>query len=517
MSESLSYSLQKVARGSVIAMAGILLGLFSQFIAWLIVARYGLEAGYGVFSLAMALLTFAMMLASLGLQLGSTRYIAYFTARNDHDKVRRIISVTLKLPTAISIIISIALFFSAEAIALQIFHIPDLAQPLKLFAIGVPFFTLINIIAAIFRGFGRVEPHAFFQFILLNVLFLLFLLIIVLLELPFVIVFYGYLASLILTFVALLLYTFKKLPQAVLFTSSGVDISIVKGLLLFSLPLMGATFINTLLFYIDTLLLGFFRLPETVGLLNAAYPLVLFIFIPLHALSLIYMPVTAGLYSQNLMAELRQNYTVLTKWLVSVTLPIFLVLCLFPESVLNLVFGPAYVSAALALRILSLGFIFSNLIGLSGVTLVAMGESRFIAWSLLSATLLNVLVSIVLIPALGLTGAAIAFSVSWILLHSLYSVRLYLLYRAQPFSKNLLKPLIVSIVLAFLFQFLLGCFLTVTWWMLPLLFILYYAMYGTITMLTRSFDDEDIALLLQIEKGSGISVAPIKKLVRRFL
>lgn len=493
-----------------------MLGLFLQFMARLIIARYGLETSYGVFSLAMALLTFAMMLASLGLQLGSTRYIAYFMARNDNEKVRRIISATLKLPTAISIIITIALFFSAEAIALQLFHIPDLVQPLKLFAIGVPFFTLISIIVAIFRGFGRVGPHAFFQFVLLNVLLLLSLLIIVLLELPFVIVFYSYLASLILTFVALLLYTFKKLPQLVPLMSSGVDISIVKELLLFSLPLMGALFINTLLFYLDTLLLGFFKLPETVGLLNAAYPLALVIFIPLHALSLIYIPVTAGLYSQNLMAELRRNYTVLTKWLVSATLPIFLVLCLFPELVLNLVFGPAYVPAALALRILSLGFIFSNLIGLSGVTLVAIGESRFIAWSLLSATLLNVLVSIALIPAVGLAGAAIAFSMSWVLLHSLYSVKLFLLRRAQPFSKNLLKPLIASVALALLFYFIFGRFIFVTWWMLPLLFILYYALYGIATVLSRSFDREDIVMLLEVEKRSGINAEPIKKILRRF-
>ena len=517
MYEPLSDSLKKITHGAGIAVVGIFLGLLLGFIARLIIARYALEANYGIFSLALVVLNFSMILASLGLHLGATRYIAYFRGREEAARVRGTISASLQLATAASIIIGIAIFFSAEAIALNIFHASDLALPLRIFAIGIPFFTLINILAAIFLGFDNVEPQTYFQSILLNILFLLSLLAVILLDLPIIAVFYTYLAALVLTFIALALYTVRKLPQLIMLTASEVDVSVRKELLIFSLPLLGTAMFTMILFSMDTLMLGYFKVPEVVGLYNAAYPLAQFISQPLAAMLLIYTPVATGLYSQNLMAELRRNYTILTKWVVSLTLPIFLVLCLFPEAVLNLLFGSAYIAAAPALRILSLGSIIHNLFGHSASTLLAWGKSRFIMWSVLAGAIINVALNIVLIPPLSIVGAAIASAVSLILVDIILTIKVYSLCRAQPLSKNLLKPVIASIILAFLFRFTIGSFVNVTLWMLPLLFILYYAIYGIAVVLTRSFDHEDVALLLEIEKRSGINAEPIKRILRRFV
>ncbi|MDH5695327.1 MAG: flippase [Dehalococcoidia bacterium] len=517
MFEPLSDSLKKIAHGTGIAMVGMFLGLLFGFIARLIIARYGLEANYGIFSLALVVLTFATMLACLGLQEGATRYIAFFRGKEEATRVRGTISASLQLATVASIILCIAILFSAEAIARNIFHAPDLAPALRIFAIGIPFFALINILSAIFRGFDRVEPQAYFQSILLNILFLLFLSAVILLDLPFITVFYAYLATLVLTFIALVLYTVRKLPQPITFTTGKVDTSVRKELLFFSLPLLGTAMFTMIIFWMDTLMLGYFKVPEVVGLYNAACPLAQFISHPSAAMLLIYTPVATGLYSQNLMAELRRNYTILTKWVASLTLPIFLVLCLFPEAVLNLLFGSAYITAAPALRILSLAFIIHNLFGPRGATLIALGYPRFVMWSVLAAAIINVALNIVLIPPLGIVGAAIASAVSIILVDIILTARVYSLCRAQPLSKNLFKPLIASVVLAFLFQFIIGSFLTITLWMLPLLFILYYVIYGIATVLTRSFDREDIALLLEIEKRSGINAGPIKRILSRFV
>lgn len=517
MFEPLSDSMKKIARGTGIALVGMLLGLLLQFVARLIIARYALEANYGIFSLALVVLTFATMLACLGLHLGATRYIAYFRGKGEVAGVRATISASLQLATVASIIIYVAIFFSAEAIALNIFHAPDFAPALRLFAIGIPFFTLIYILVGIFRGFDRVEPQVYFFYIMVNGLFLISLAVIIFAHLHFVTVFYAYLAAIVLTLIALAVYTAKKLPQQITLADSKVDTSVRKELLLFSLPLLGSAMFAMIMVWMDTLMLGYFKTPEVVGLYSAAYPLAWFIQQPLAALGLIYTPIATGLYSQNLMAELRRNYAILTKWLSFLTLPIFLVLCFFPEAVLNLFFGSAYIAAAPALRILSLGLIVNNLLGPNGATLVALGKSRFLMWSSLAAATVNIILNIVLIPPLGIVGAATASAVSLILFNIIVTIKVYSLCRAQPLSKNLLKPLIASVVLTFLFQLIIGNFLTVTWWMLPLLFILYYAIYGIATVLTRSFDREDIALLLEMERRGGINATPIKKILRRFV
>jgi asparagine N-glycosylation enzyme membrane subunit Stt3 len=114
-------------------------------------------------------------------------------------------------------------------------------------------------------------------------------------------------------------------------------------------------------------------------------------------------------------------------------------------------------------------------------------------------------------------GAAIALTVSLTLSSAIVSIRLYKLCRAQPLSLNLIKPVVASVVLALLFRFVAGESCATSWWMVLLLFALYYVMYGLIVLLTRSFDREDIALLLDIEKRSGINAGPIKKVLARFV
>jgi O-antigen/teichoic acid export membrane protein len=515
--EPLGDSLKKITRGAGIAMVGMVIGLLLQFITRPIIARYGLETNYGIFSLALAILSMFTMLACLGLNHGATRYIAYFRAREEATKVRGTISASLQLSSAASFVIGIILFFCAERISINIFHTPDLVLALRIFAIGIPFFTLINILTSIFRGFDEVKPQVYFYYILLNSLFLLLLLAVILSGLPFVAAFYAYLAALVLTFIATITYTTKKLPQRLTFVDGKTATSVRKELLNFSLPLLLSTMLVMIMMWTDTLMLGSLKTPEAVGLYNAAYPLAQFISMPMNALVLIYSPVVSGLYSLNLLAELRHVYATLTKWLTFITLPVFLILCLFPEAVLNLIFGPAYSAAAPALRILSFGFMVNNLAGPNTATLIAMGKTRFIMWASLTAATVNVLLNITLIPPLGIIGAAIASAVSLILVNIIVTAKVHSLCQAQPLSKNLLKPVITSVVLALLFRVTIGSFLTVTLWMLPLLFILYYAIYAIAIVFTRSFDKSDIALLLEIERRSGLNTTPIKKILSRFV
>jgi O-antigen/teichoic acid export membrane protein len=491
-------------------------GLLLQFFVRLVVARYGLQANYGVFSLALVIMNFCAMLACLGLHEGATRYIAYYRGKGEAVKIRGTVSFSLRLTAGASILIGLLLFLTAPLLAINVFHAVELELALRIFAVGLPFFAILNVLVAIFRGFDRTEPQAYFQYIVLNGFFLLLLLAVVALGMSFVAVFYAYLVALILTFVALLAFALKQRPQPLSFDdvmSSGG----VKGeLLSFSAPLLGTALLSVAILSMDTLMLGYFKAPEVVGLYNAAYPLAFLISIPLHAAMLIYTPVATGLCSQHAFAELRRSFTVLNKWVASLTLPIFLVLCLFPEAVLGVLFGPEYMTAAPALRILSIGFMLNNIIGPNQSTLLAYGESRFIMWTVLLTAAINVTLDILLIPKLSIIGAAIASAVSLVLTKIILCVRTYQISGTQPLSTNLAKPVVAAAVLAVLFKVTVGNLFTVTLWMLPLLFILYFAIYVLAVIFTRSFDQEDIALLLDVEKMSGVDAGLIKKVLRRF-
>jgi O-antigen/teichoic acid export membrane protein len=514
---SLNDSLVKITKGAGIALVGYLAALLLGFIGRPMVARYGTEADYGVFSLALAILNICAVIATLGLQQGATRSIAYARGGNDSERVQKLIPASVQFGLIAGISLGIIVFLTSDILAVKIFHDIALGFPLKIFALGIPFFTLLNVFVSIFRGFDDIKPTVYFQEILRNLLFPLLLLPVIFLDLPFTGVFYALLASLVISCVALIAYTVKRLPFAIGFRTRLSASPVARELLLFSLPLLGVAMLQLVIHWTDTLMLGGLKSSADVGLYNAAHPLAQFISAPLAAMLLIYMPVASGLYAQGSMPEMRRNFSILTKWLCSITLPLFLILFMFPDTILGFLFGASYAPAATALRILSIGFIINNFLGPNGATLIAMGEARFIMWATLATAVLNVGLNVVLIPPFGIEGAAIASVAAITSINLIRCRKLYSLTRAQPLSKNLLKPTLSSLALVFLFQFIFGKLVTVAWWMLPLLFILYYGIYGLAILLTKSFDKEDISMLLALEKRAGVNLSFIKRILRRFL
>lgn len=515
MSQVINQSLQKIAKGTAIVFLSTIMGMLFAFGGRVFVARFFSHSEYGIYSLALIILNFAAVISAVGLEHGATRQIAYYRGKAEAAKVQAIISSALQIVLIASILLSLMLFFTSGLVSVQIFHEPGLALPLRILSIAVPFFVFITVLASIFRGFDDVKPKAYFQDILRNGLFPLLLLPVVLLSLSFSAGIYAFSASIILTSIAFAVYTLKKAPFTVkIYPAIN---SIGKELLLFSLPLLGVAMLSIVMNWADTLVLGYFKTSEVVGLYSGAVPLAHLILIALASMGFIYVPIASQLYSQNLVSELKRTYQVVTKWIFSVSLPLFLLLFLFPETVLSFFFGTGYAEAGWALRILSLGLVCHTFLGTNGMTLLVMGKTRLLMWANLLAAGLNVTLNIILIPRWGITGAATASLVSYLALNAFYSVTLYQLSRIHPFTKSYLKPVVTCGGIIAGIYVLTRSLLVVSYWMLPLIFILFVVVYGLSLLLTKSFDNEDLTLLLSIEKRTGIDMEPVKKVFRKFL
>lgn len=516
MVESGNESLKKIAKGTLAASFGMFVGLGLTFLSRIIVARYVTESEYGLFSLALITLNILALISTLGLQQGATRYIAYFRGNNEQGKVYNTIISSVQFVLTASIPLSLLVFFASGPIATNLFHSPELIFPLRMFALGVPLLALIRVAASIYRGFDRMDVKVYFDDLARNILFLVLLAIVIVCGLSFRGIIYAYPLSLAITLIALVMFVIRKTSgHSKLKQEDSAPVR--RELLFFCLPLLGANTLQMIRSYSDIIFLGYFKTPLLVGVYSAAYPLAEFIWAIQVATSLIYIPITSGLYAKGLIAELRRNYTLLTKWISAVSLPLFLVLVLFPETVLNFIFGAGYTPAADALRILGLGFFIANLLGLNGPTLTIIGRPRLLMWASLTSAGVSIALNITLIPPLGLVGAAIASAISTVVFSVICSVELYRLTKAQPLSKNMLKPIAVSIALVAVIYFVATSVFNITFWMLPILFIVFYLAYALAILLTRSFDQEDIAMLLEIEKMLGIDATAAKKIIRRFL
>jgi O-antigen/teichoic acid export membrane protein len=464
--------------------------------------------------LALVLLNIFVIVSAMGVQEGSTRYIAHFRAKGDRSKVKGVIVSSIQITLVSSVFIAILLFLASNFIS-NFFHTNELSTPLKIFSICIPFATLTGTFLSLFRGFDRVDAKVYFADILGNLFFLLSLAIVFLFGLSFLGVIYANLAAIILTFIVVVIYAVKELPIK---GTETVNIPIVrKELLLFSVPLLTTVMLGMILAWTDTLMLGYFKTPIDVALYNGAIPIAKLIGVPLASMLFLYTPITSQLYSQNLMPEIKRNYAILTKWIFTATLPAFLIIFLFPDTVLEFFFGSNYVQASVALKIVVFGFFIHTFFGPNGATLIAMGKVRVLMWAALFSAILNVVLNLSLIPPFGIIGAATSSAIALCAVNILMAAKLFRLFGVHSFTKTLLKPGITSIAIIFMFYLLSKDLLTVTFWMLPLLFILFNAIYGLSLLLTKSLDNEDVMIFLAIEKKMGINLKRIKKILKKFM
>jgi O-antigen/teichoic acid export membrane protein len=517
MSEVLDRSLQTIVKGAGLVLTGTAIGMLLMFVSRIILVRYLTQTEYGLYSLGYVLFEVFLVVSTLGLETGLARQIGFHRGKGDTEKAASLVLSGLQIGAVFGTLCALALFLASDAISSDLFHTPELSRPVKVFAVAVPFFLLTHVLTSVFRGFDRAQPAVYFRDILRNVLFCLFLGVVVAFNLSFTAAVWGFVASVIVALVAFATYAIKKAPVSLKRRSVPTGLA-RKELLLFSLPLFAVVLLQRIATWTDTLMIGGFMTPDDVGLYNAALPLAHLLPLLLDAPAFLFLPLMSQLYARGQNEEIRRSYTVVTKWIFAASLPVFLVFALFPEAALNILFGSRYIPAAPALQILSLGFFTHNILGLNGVTLMAAGKTRFLGWSALAAVILNVALNVVLIPPLGIKGAAIATASSLALRNVLISVKLYSSMRVHPFTSNYLKPAIASTaIVAVIYVLARDWAASAQLWLLPLLFVLFLGAYALAVLLTRSFDREDIMMLLAIEDRSGIRLTALRRILRRFV
>lgn len=514
MSEIVNESLQKIAKGTTIVFIGTIISLLIGFVGMVVLIRFTTQSEYGIYSLAFTILSIFVVISTLGLGEGSTRYIAYFRGKGEEGNVRGVISSSIKVVLVASVALAMTSFLVSDFISINIFHIPELSTPLKIFSIAIPFSVLLSVFIAIFRGFDRVDAKVYFQDILRPVLFLLFLIGVVLFNLPFLGVFYAYILSIVITCVVFMMYMVRKSTLSI--KKNSVGNQMIKKLLFFSVPLLAVSILLMVMSWTDTLMLGYFKTPDVVGLYNTALPLAHLLSTVIASVGFLYIPIISQLYGKNQMEELGRSYTISTKWCFMGTLPIFFIFFLFPDVVLNLLFGSRYIGAAIVLQVLSLGFIFNSYFGLNYHTLITTGKSNFLMQCFLFSGAMNIALNIFLIPTFGAVGAAIASALSFAVVEVVMTVKLYTTSGIHPFTKTYTRLTILSILLVSIFYIVKNLF-AATFWILLVFFSLFLLIYGLLVLITRIFDEEDIMMMLIIEKRLGINLSSVKKILKRFI
>ncbi|HTY52659.1 MAG TPA: flippase [Methanomicrobiales archaeon] len=488
--EIVGESLKRTARGTVIAFIGMIVFLLLEFAIRVIIARGTSEADYGVFNIGYVLLSFFIMVAGLGLNAGAPRYIAFFRGAADEKKIAGVVSSSLRLSLAAGIAFFV-LFLALSGPFASVFHLQS-SSVFQVFALAIPFGVMTEIFAAIFIGYGRMEEKVLFRDTLASVLRVFAVAVVILLGYGLLPVIWAYVLG---TAAAAVLFAVPAMRRLSRVTAAEAE-PMAREIIRFSLPLWTTNILNTIIFYLDTLILGYFTTATVVGLYNAARPITQFLNIFIVSLSFIYVPVAAQLYAANRIEEIRRNYVLLTKWIFLATIPFFLVAFLFPGAVVGILFGAAYGTpeVALTLQVLSVGILANVIAGPNAPTLIVLGKPRLVLLDNFVAAVIYVGANLLLIPTIGMVGAAIAATLSLLSVNVIKSIQIYRFERIHPFSANYLKTLALAFLsLAVVY----GLSLALGLQRAGILFLLSFAVcflgiYAVLMYLTGSFDREEV-------------------------
>lgn len=497
------------AGGSVV-FVGELFGLGISFLSALVIGRLLGPEGYGAISLGTAALGTVSTVVLLGMHTGVGRYLPRYA---DPEHRRGVLVSAFQLVLPLSILAGGALVVFADPIAARVFGDPNVAPVLQVFGVAMPFASVEKLSIGGIQGVKRTIPKVLIENVTAHLTRLLA---------AVCLLWLGYRAggvawAYVLGHVAAAGLGLYYLARYTPLFSRVKPVSMHRELFMFSAPLIISAIMVKILADIDTFLLGYFVSTADVGVYNVLYPLATMLTVVLASFGFLFIPILSELHAEGSLDEMARIYQLVTKWIFMASLPIFVVIALFPELLIRYTFGLQYTEGALALAVLAVGFFAHAAIGPNYNTLTAMGHTRLIMFDNIGAVVLNVALNVVLIPTYSYLGAAVATVISYLLLNVAYSTQLYTRTGIHPFSASLFKPATVALVSIGGIYAIASTLVAISLPVAAFLFALFLSIHAVVILRFGGVEREEIVLVLDLEERLGVDLGPAKTLAKRFL
>lgn len=503
----------KIAKGAGTVFVGTGIGMFLSYLGVLLIARYLGPEGFGLISLAYTIITIASIIVLVGLADGVVRFVSYY--KEDEGRRKGIVLFALKIVLPLGILASFIIFVFAELISVKVFHDVSLIPILKVFSIGIPFYALLYIAKSALRGLLEIRLLVYIRDIIWNGSRLGLLVGVFVVGFGVVGATFAYVFAIIIVSFIAFYYTNKKFC---LF-SNPKPISVRKEIISFSLPLMFVGMIGLVTGWTDTIMLGYFLTTTDIGIYRIALSTAGILMIAPSAFGTIFYPVITEIYANKDFSELRSTNKTVTKWVFMIMLPMVLLMMLFSEQVLYILYGSPYVIGALSLCILAIGNLIISLFYLTNQLLPTTGRTKLVLLNMCIGAVFNVILNYSLIPIYGIKGAAFATTTSFLIVALCAFGEVYHLTKIQPFKASYAKigfaSLISLVVIYVITRFVFNNDIPVI--VLVAMFVLYMVLYMGLLLVLRSFEEEDIIIMKAIEKKLGLKSTWIRSIIGRFM
>lgn len=379
----------------------------------------------GVVLQAVATFVITMALVKLGLDTTSIWMLPPMV-RKEPERVRQALVGILVPAAAVPLAVSAA-WFAWRLLTPGGHGTSSVTSAITVMAVFLPFASVMTVALAATRAFGGVVPFNAIGNILVPGLRPVLLVIVVSLGGGALAATVSYSLPLLVGMVCALVTLFAGVHRG---TRSHPhagwvpDRPLMRRIMAYSLPRTLMSGLEQTVIWIDVVLVGVILGSTEAGVYGSASRFVSAGVVVLTALRIVVAPRFSALLAAERKGDVEELYAVTARWILLFGAPIYLLLAVFAPTVLGWL-GTDFHSGASSLVILSLGSIVVLAAGNVQSLLLMSGRSGLGAFNKLFVVAFNVTANLVLIPRIGIEGAAIAWAGAMLLDTSLaaYQVR----------------------------------------------------------------------------------------------
>lgn len=432
-----------LARSGVLSLAGTVTGALFGFALVVVITR-GLHArGAGLLFEAIALFTILSNTAEFGADSGLVRMIPRYRAMGRTADIRRTLAAALWPVVGGAAVLAALVFAFAPQLARIFVHAANREHAVAYIRLLAPFLPLSSgmiVSLAGTRGFGTMMPYVGVNNFGVPVVRPIAVALVIAM---------GWGATAIALAWALPLGFGFALAVGILFAqlrkaerrdrAAGGPARGAGGLTAefwrFSAPRGLAGFFQITVIWLGILITGALSTAREAGIYAAATRFAMIGTFAIQAVGLAIGPQISYLLTTEQHERAERVFQTATWWLMALSWPLYLALATFAPLLIR-VFGGDFVSGQTALLILSMAMLVFIGTGNNKIVLLMGGKS---AWNLLitaGSLVVNISLSLALVPRFGVNGAATAFAASIVLDNVVTTFVLWRLMRLQPLGRG---------------------------------------------------------------------------------
>jgi len=417
--------LKELIQGSLTFFILRILGMVVGYAFTLIVTRNLGASAWGIFVLCFTVLHIVSVIGKLGLDTALLRFIAQYNAQGKGKTAKYIYFKSIIIIIPLSLLLSIFLYYLSPLLAEKIFAKKHLAPYLKLMSFALIPFVLLSINSESLRAFKKIKEYTTLQ------TFLPFLFALIFFSISFYILNIKSIKAVVVAYILGIgisfLFSFLLLNKEFSNKNGELEQIPLKQILSISLPMLLTSSLFMIMSWTDTIMLGMWRTEEEVGIYNVAVRLSMITSFTLGAINSIAAPKFAEFWGKKDLEGLKKVAQQSTKLIFWTSAPVLVLYLTFPEWFMGL-FGEEFKTGTLALMFLTTGQFVNAASGSVALILGMTGKEKFASYVILIATIINFMLNFVLIPKLGINGAAVASMVGLMFWNIIFLIYIYKSY-----------------------------------------------------------------------------------------